>query len=60
MLLPLNAKAGAFPGKPHAFCVIMHSLLSVDFYTTQYANISIHNIDTRIHTSNVYIHTHMA
>jgi hypothetical protein len=32
-------RAGAFPGRPHAFCGRLRSLLFVDFYTTQYVYI---------------------
>ncbi len=35
-LLHLQAQAGAFPGRPHAFHRRLRSLLFVDFYTTQY------------------------
>ncbi len=44
-------RAGAFPGRPHAFRGRLRSLLFVDFYTTQYVYINIFNVDTNTYIS---------
>ena len=53
-------RPGAFPGRPHAFCGRLHSLLFVDFYTTQYVYLSTYNIDANTYSiKHIYTHTYI-
>lgn len=44
----MQRKAGAFPGRLHAFHRRLHSLPFADFHTTQYVSITVYNTDTNI------------